>query len=367
MKAFIRSSGFSGPALPATAAVLLATALMLYVLNAQGWNPRAFILERSPDVPAGQQWGIGYDAQFYYLIAADPIGAFDEMDLTSLRYQRIIFPLLARALSLGNRQVIPWAMLLINLGAVWLGIYCLSGLIKRRGGNQWTALIWIVSIGYLLALRLDLLEPLSMALALWGWWRYDQNRTRSAMLLFFLAGMTKEVGMVLPAVIGIWELLNRRWGRGLGVIAVTLLPYMAWSIALDRLIAAAGLPAEGANQALFPFIGFMENEEPASRILISIWVVIPFCAAALRAVWDGFKVGWQSQQGLAALMVLGSTGFMSILPAATWYDPIAFFRSTLGGVAVILLWAAVYHPRSVPVWMGLWLPSGIALFAAGII
>lgn len=351
---------------PVLIAVLAALAFMIYVLNTHGWDPHAFILKRSPDVSADQTWGIGYDSQFYYLIAEDPFGSFSKMDLTSLRYQRIFFPLLVRGVSFGNPLWIPWMMLVVNLGAVGLGVYALSRLITARGGRAWVACIWIVSIGYLLALRLALLEPLAMALSFWGWWRWENGRFKSAVLLFALAGLTKEVGMVVPAVISVWEVFNRRWPRGSLLLAGTVLPYLGWAVILDRLIRAAGLP-DGHLQLELPFVGFFSNQDPASRALMVIWVILPFILSVILAARDGFRAGWTSRLGLDSMIIAGNVGFMSILPASTWFDPIAVFRTTIGGVAVILLWAAAYHPRGLPWLFGLWLPSGIILFLAGIV
>ena len=46
----------------------------------------------------------GYDGQFNYAIAADPLHASPALDVPAYRYQRILYPLLVRALALGQED-----------------------------------------------------------------------------------------------------------------------------------------------------------------------------------------------------------------------------------------------------------------------
>src|SRR5688572_27182391 len=69
--------------------------------------------------PAGEK---GYDGQFTYYIALDPLNPVPEhFDVRAYRYQRILHPILARLLSLGQEPFIAWAMLAINLVMLAVG------------------------------------------------------------------------------------------------------------------------------------------------------------------------------------------------------------------------------------------------------
>jgi len=58
----------------------------------------------SAHIPSGT-WG--YDGQFYYQLARDPLGAYHFMDNAPYRYQRILYPLVVRVLSLGRMLLFP--------------------------------------------------------------------------------------------------------------------------------------------------------------------------------------------------------------------------------------------------------------------
>src|SRR4051794_19622970 len=58
--------------------------------------------------PAGTR---GYDGQFYYYTAVDPWTASQHMDNAAFRLQRIFYPLIIMAVSLGQKDVLPYTMI----------------------------------------------------------------------------------------------------------------------------------------------------------------------------------------------------------------------------------------------------------------
>src|SRR6476469_4107940 len=78
--------------------------------------------------PAGTR---GYDGQFYYYIATDPLNAAQHMDNPAFRLQRVFYPLVIMAVSLGQAALVPYAMILINYLSV-LGGTLLVGLMLVR-------------------------------------------------------------------------------------------------------------------------------------------------------------------------------------------------------------------------------------------
>jgi hypothetical protein len=60
----------------------------------------------------------GYDGQFNYYMALDPVNARYYMDVPAYRYGRILFPMTARLLALGQPDVVPYTLILIN----WLAL-----------------------------------------------------------------------------------------------------------------------------------------------------------------------------------------------------------------------------------------------------
>lgn len=329
------------------------------VLSSHNWDARKFILERSPDVPLEQGWNIGYDAQWYYQIALDPFGAVSELDQPAFRYQRIVYPLIVRLLSLGVPSLIPWMMLTVNLISAGLGCVSLGLLLSRRKSSPVFALVWILSLGYLLTIRMDLLEPLALAFALIGWLAYENERTGLAVLLFALSGLTKEVGLVFPAALILWEILRREW-KQVYALAASILPYLIWYMILFTLLGSTEAQVAQSSLLLIPFSGLRYLEEPVSRAVAGIWVLLPAMAAGIFAAIDIRNRNSDIRRD--AILVLAQIALIATMPRPTWADPLAILRVGLGFLVAVLLWLASSHPRVLPYAAALWLPSGLLLF-----
>src|SRR5574340_257775 len=117
---------------------------------------------------------IGYDGQFYYLLALNPFGPHSALagamfDTPAYRAQRILYPFLIWLLTLGGHaRFVPLAMLLVNFAAV-VAVAALASLVARRlGAAASLAAIVVFYPGLLLSLGRDLSEPLALACALGG-------------------------------------------------------------------------------------------------------------------------------------------------------------------------------------------------------
>ncbi len=96
----------------------------------------------------GTVWGAhnksgtwGYDGQFYYQIARDPLGAAQYMDNAPYRYEHLLYSLLTWMLSFGNASLIPYALLLINLFSIVGSVEVVSRLLKAYGFSPWFSLL----------------------------------------------------------------------------------------------------------------------------------------------------------------------------------------------------------------------------------
>ncbi len=344
---------------PALAAVFLLALFDLKVLSSHAWDPQALILGDPQAIAEGRTWNKGYDGQFSYAIAANPWGSTAGLDQPAYRYQRILHPLLARLFSFGRLEWIPWTMLAINLLAIGIGTTALGALLKRRSSSPWWALVFLLSAGYLLSIRLDLLEPLALGLALSGCWAYEEEKLSFAVPLFALAGLTKEIALVFPAALMIWEGLRRRWKRAL-VLGLSFIPYVGWFLFLQSWLGTTPTQVSQSRLMLIPFSGLRYLEGSASRLLIGLWVLFPAMVAGLAAFWDHFYKK-SSPFGCDSILVLAQVALIAILPGPTWADPLALLRVGLGLLAAVLLWLASAHPRRLLFAAVLWAPSGLML------
>ena len=345
---------------PVLFTVVFLSLLILKVLSSHGWEPRVFILERPKDIPTGQTWGVGYDGRFSYALAVHPWGSVEDLDQPAYRYQRILFPLLARALSFGRPGLVPWAMLVLNLVSAAALCAALSEHLKARGASPWLALVFILSLGFLITIRMDLLEPMALALALWGWLAYHRRRNNSAVLLFAFAGLTKEVALVFPVGLALWEGLNRKWKDSLVLVAGSTAPYIAWYIYLYLWLGSS--ETQIAQSSLtFPFSGLRLIGDPVSSVVAGLWVLAPAVFSFLLAARDCL-LNPAKPYSSDALLVVAQVFLIATMPALTWADPLAILRTGLGFLAVSLVWLASRHPRALPYATALWLPSGFVLF-----
>lgn len=331
------------------------------ILANHRWNPMVFVYEGSQISQKNPDGTLGYDGQFVYYIARDPLNAAEFLTPPAHRYRRILLPMLAWGISLGGQPLLlPWVMVLTNCAAGAASVTLLAQLLARRGAKPWYALTLMAYIGFVFSLRANLNELLAVALALGGWLAYERSRLGVAVLLFGLAGLAKEMGLVIPLGLAAWELLNRRWRPAL-LLAGSSTPYLFWSIFLNIKYGAA---SHLLTPTFIPFAGFQYLTEPISRIVVSLWVLLPAIAGSVWALLDLRRLPQRSRAGHLIFLVLANTVLIATLPQFTWPDPLAMFRTALGLVAVVLVWLAAYHPRLLPAAAILWALSGILLIMA---
>ncbi len=349
------------PYLPAIVVLVAMSAFALTVLATHDWDPMAFVLDRPEDVPAEQTWGIGYDGQQAYAIAIDPLGAADELDRPAYRYQRILYPMLARGIALGVPDLVPWSMILINLIAACATAYLLSLLLIDRGASPWWSLVPILTFNYLIGVRMDLNEPLAYALALGGLLFYGRRETAWAAVLFALAGLTREVALVFPIALVAWLLLGSRWREALIIGAASFVPYLSWAAVLRLLLGVSPFATPLAKPLWIPFAGMAYLGGIEGPVMVGLWAVIPAGLAAIAAIADLLRRK-ASRQLPDALLMLSNSAVIAVLPIPTWVDPLAVMRLAAGLVLAIVLWLAQMRPSWLIFVAALWVPSLLLAF-----
>ena len=176
--------------------------------------------------------GGGYDGQFYWAIAVDPLATgsvHHDVDKPSYRYGHPLYGWLGWLFSAGQGPAAAAALLAVGLGALaataaasaWLGI--------RRGGPGWEGLFVVGNAGLIYSAAHDLAEPLCAALLLGGLAAYLAGRRPLALVCFALLPLAKEELALLPVAIAVWEVWrNRARIRDVLPLAGVLLPSVAW-------------------------------------------------------------------------------------------------------------------------------------------
>jgi hypothetical protein len=331
-------------------------AFAVAVLAGHGWDPMALVLRRPPGIPAEQTWAVGYDGQQSYAIALDPLGPAQGLDYPAYRYLRILYPLFAHVLALGQPSLIPWAMILLNLAASGVSAGLLADLCERRGVHGGWALLVFLSFNYLIVIRFDLTEPLALAFALTGLWACERGHLPLAGAAFAAGALAREVTLAFPLSLAFVSGIRGRWKKAAYLAAVSAGVYFVWvTVVWTRLPGPRLLPLDLAP-TFPPFSGLLSLQPSQSRVLVLMWAVIP-------AILGGVAAGWSLLRGPgapgseSAWLVLANCGLIAVLPLASWVDPLAVLRLGLGSLVAIVLWSAKFHPRALRWELALWGPS----------
>jgi hypothetical protein len=232
----------NSPLLPAVAAAIGGTVFVLVRLFvvAKGDLSRFVMAGRDFVNPAAAPAGLhvfagtGYDGQFYYRLALDPANlhktAYGITLDAGFRVQRIGMPALAWLASGGQHQLLPGAIVAINLAALvvlaWLG-----GVIARDAGRRpaWGLLLagyW----GFLFSIGRDLPEVVASCFLVGGLVALRKNRAVLAGALLACAVLTLETTLDVVIAVGLVFLVQilRRTRRPGARDLAWLLPALAF-------------------------------------------------------------------------------------------------------------------------------------------
>jgi hypothetical protein len=180
-----------------------------------------------PQLPQGLRLvpSAGYDGQFYYRLALDPFNwhatAFGITMDQSYRYTRIGYPFVAWILSLGQHQLVPVVLVVVNMFGV-AAMAMLGGAFARQSGRHalW-GLAFAAYFGLVISVGRDTAEPLAEACMLGGLLAYRRGTSPMYLLataLFTYGAITRETILFAPAAIAVTRVIaiaRRRANPGL--------------------------------------------------------------------------------------------------------------------------------------------------------
>lgn len=216
----------------ATAVALVLAGLFVALrLVATGGDPTTFIVAGAANAVPGPAhadlkiYPLGYDGQFYYLLAHDPTIHTQHadgmsLDLPAYREQRIVYPVVAWILSGGGQvAALPWALILINLGAMGALAY-MGGLLAREAGRH---ALWGLALpafpAFTLVLAKDVAELLAAALLTAALIFLRRHRVGAATVALTLAVLTKETVAFAVGAIGLVWVVQWVFRRRTGMLA----------------------------------------------------------------------------------------------------------------------------------------------------
>jgi hypothetical protein len=245
-------------------------------------HPLAAFSQAPPD--ARFAGGVGYDGQFYWRQAHDPLLVHEGL-IRALRSQhgeyrasRLAYPLLAGALALGRDDLLPWTLLLLDAFAVLALTAGTAAFMRAEGRSGWWALGVGLAPGLLLATLRDLSDPLAVAAAAGGLMAWRRDRRALATALLVLAVMTREpmvlavAALALEAVLAAWRApcgAQRRapLRRAAPVVLVPLAVFLAWQAYVTVRFGGVLPPATSPSRQFgAPFGWFPDAIRAATRV-----------------------------------------------------------------------------------------------------
>ena len=199
----------------------------------------------------------GYDAQFTYFAAFDPLlrrfrstpeRYRDVADAAPYRFGRIGFSWLVRVVSGGRWKWYPAAMVGLVLAGVALSAFVLARLAQTAGASALWGLIVLAMPGFWASVTMVLPEPLAAAFLLAGYWCVTTRRIGLAVAAFAMSLLIRETGVLFVAALAMFATVPSVTRRDRLWLLSALLPAVAW-----RVYVAAGFwPVWGWDGFFYP-------------------------------------------------------------------------------------------------------------------
>lgn len=261
------------------AAVAVSGAAALFTIGFAGWEPSILVRMseteamvdvarfHDPDfvfVPAEAH----YDGVYFYAIALDPFARnpdiYRRIDLYEYRYGHPGYGWLSRMFSLGGIRTLPLSMLVVSLAGMGVGGWAVSRIAHHLGRSPWWGLLIAVNPGLVFSVTVLTSEPVGVAIASVGLLLWLRGRQVPAAIVFAGACLVKELFVLVPASLFVWEIvqiLRHRTSPGRGfrmtLLAVSVVPLAWWYLYLRLHFGVLPAAAEPGNIGA-PLVGWYD-------------------------------------------------------------------------------------------------------------
>lgn len=323
---------------------VFAALYLLAILSAHQWNPMAFVRIGGHFDPRVGGEEMGYDGQFAYQIAREPLEGWRYCDVPAYRYQRIFYPLVVRMLTFGQEGVIPWMMVTVNLIAYLAAVWLLEKLLAAYRQSAWYALAYGLFIGVLMSIRLDLNEPLAYALVLAGIWDWIRENKGRGVLFFALAILTKEITVIFLSAFTLAEFFHNKKGAVIHLLT-GIAPFVVWRLALIYFFQDPEFHSGGAMASSFewiPYFGWWKTAlyAPQYFFTISLLIVPLVILPSFTGLWISIRDLIHGKVDESTLTLLATCGVIPLLPTSNLIDPLGISRTLIAVVIAFLFYGA---------------------------
>lgn len=255
-------------------AVLAITIIMLVRWALGGFDFSYFIVAGEQHVTTAEITtvdGSGYDGQYFYRFALAPLQFENEVhgvvvDNPAYRHQRITYPALVWMLSMGNSELIPFMLVLVNLLAFAGILLLLSRWVHQLSSNKWLVLMPLLFAGYLFAMSRDLSEVVTDFFVLASIYSFYRSRYFLFGLTALLAVLSRETMLLFYGVLAanlFVRILTRKWEPSSKLpLLVSVFPIAGGLLWRTFVFSKYDLPLLGTGSENFnvvPFYGIIQG------------------------------------------------------------------------------------------------------------
>jgi hypothetical protein len=252
-------------------------------------------------------------------------------------------------------------LIAVNWLALVMGTWFTEEILAGRGVSQWYALSYGLFGGLMMAVRLDLTEPLAYALAQAAVLAYERGRRRGSAGLLALAALSKETTLVVAAGFLLSLVLSRRWRDLIEWTVIVGAPFAALQVFLRAWLGEWGVGSGGAMATPFewiPYQGLWSLPAPNARVLALFVVIIsmallPALAALIVALRDVIR---RDVHPLVCILLVNAL-VIPFTPQSTMREPLGMLRFIVGLVAAVITWGAYRKSRRALNYSLLWITT----------
>jgi hypothetical protein len=291
-----------------------------------------------------------FDGQFFYRIGVSPWStdarvAGVQNDLPSLRNARWGYGALAWVASAGDPDLVPWALIAINVAAAAAVGAVGGGLARSAGRHAAWGVLFVLWPGFAYSLSLDTSELMAAALLLGGLLALRHQRWVLTAALLTAAVITRDTTTVVPFALVLAALVRRQHRtEQLVAGAVPLAAFAGWQLLQRARFGSLPLTSSGDNNLSAPLGGLVDQLGtllPPSGGAEAFRLISVIGLAALLGTAGWVLVRFRSRPFLPdaeQIAWLGSVAVVVVLNAYLWSGATAFMRAaTEAGLLSILL------------------------------
>ena len=295
---------------------------------------------------------IGYDGSVFHLIAHDPWlrrGFANFIEVPAFRYRRILVPVLAWALALGDDAWIHVAYFTVILGFAFLGVYWLALFAMRREMHPAWGLVFVLTPATLTSvdrMTADIaLAALAIAFALY----VEEGPCWRLMLVLALAVLVRETAFPLAGGYLLFLLSRRRFADGAWA-AAAMLPALGWYAFVRMHLKDAamswlmgGLPLAGFTHRLFHPLTY--RLPPLGNVIVNAMDYVALIGAAMALTYAAVMASKRKWDAGAAAIYGLALMVVFIKGAAIWDQAYSFGRILTPFMLLIALRQLTSRPR----------------------